>query len=158
MKKYALLLFMPLTFWACANSDDEPEPATAELATPLIGVYALNYYRIDTTAASSKTPFTFETNVPVKYADGSTYSASFTVRRDSASVIFVTFTEKQTGYNDQTSNIGQIKVKGTAAPYDLLNGNTIIGTADGTNFNFDISYTDNAGTRFREIYKAKKQP
>jgi hypothetical protein len=171
MKKYLLILFVPLAFWACSKKDEVVVP---ELATPLVGVYNQSYYRLDTTAAGSTIPVVLvDATLPATLSGGGRYSASFSVRRDSASVIYVTLTEKETGYNDATTVIGQIKVSGTTPPYDLLTtANTVapiffgrargiagtkIGTCDGTNFNLDYVFVYGTfGAKLHEVYTARR--
>ncbi len=150
MKKYLLLLFVPLAFWACSKSSD-PAPAAPELAQKLVGVYNLSYIRYDSATYSS------EYTLP-QTQSGRTLSGFITVRRDSASVIYTNYTLKITGYADQTNTFfqnGQLKVSGTTPPYDLLYSGTKVGKADGTNFNLDFSYTV-GGIKYREVYTARK--
>jgi hypothetical protein len=178
MRKQWLLLLIPLLCWACVqdlipsiqnpsptSSQPQNTPSQADVADPaaaLVGVYALRYYREDSTVAKSTTPATFEISAP-KTVKGLTYSASFTVRRDSASIIFVTLTEKLSNRPDCTSILDQYRIGGTKPPYNLLStGNngipvgTKVGTTDGTSFGLDYTYTDRAGTTFREVYTARK--
>ncbi len=169
MKKYLLILFVPLAFWACSKTN---EVVTPDIATPLVGVYNQNYYRFDTTAANNAVAILVDASLPATLSGGGTYSASFTVRRDSASVIYVTLLEKQTGSTDQTSIVGQLKVKGTTPPYDLLTtkntfipigysisalaAGTKVGTCDGTNLNFEYTLPYGKGYKWHEIYTCRK--
>ncbi len=157
--------FLPLVTllmcWGCSRNDYQLGLAPAERAASLVGVYDMTYYREDTTSARSAVPATFELATP-KTTKGLTYSAYFTVRRDSASVVFITLTETLTGRANHVSLFDQVTVGGLTPPYDLLTANgtflpvgTKIGTCDGTNFNLDYVFT-NDGVLYREIYTARK--
>jgi hypothetical protein len=172
MKKYLLILFVPLAFWACSKKADEV--VVPELATPLVGTYNASYNRVDTVGAKSTAVMIVSEDALPFSANGVTYSAAFIVRRDSASVIYVTLTEKLTGTTNasQSTVIGQLKLKGTTPPYDLFTTNTStipvgasrnyattgtkIGTSDGTNFNLDYTLLLTSGGKYREVYTARK--
>jgi hypothetical protein len=176
MKKYLLILFVPLAFWACSKKDDAV--IVPELATPLVGVYNASYNRVDTIGAKSTTVMLVsEDALPYTYPDGSVYSQAFTVRRDSASVIYVTVTEKLTGTGggSRTTVVGQLKLRGATPPYDLLSTSTTllpvivyntnrvniapgtkIGVSDGTNFSLDYTLQFVTGGKLHEVYTARK--
>jgi hypothetical protein len=171
MKKYLLILFVPLAFWACSKKTDVVEP---DLTTTLLGVYNQNYLKFDSIAPNASIRVFLEGAIPTKLSNGDQYSAFFTVRRDSSSVIYITLTEKQTGYTDDVSSVGQFKLRGASAPYDLVTTNTTllptffttnqklvqtgtkVGTIDASNINLEYTYQFSNGGKYRWTYTARK--
>ncbi|QJD77219.1 hypothetical protein [Spirosoma rhododendri] len=137
-----------LAFAACSKKDDVA-PAI-DSATQIAGTYVMNNFRYDSASVS-----VYNYTLPVS-SGSNTLSGTIVARRDSASVVYTTYTLKLTGYPDDNETIGQLKLQGTAAPYDLYYGTTKVGTADGSNFTIDFSYTD-GGITYRQVISGKKQ-
>ncbi|CCH03501.1 hypothetical protein FAES_pFAES01007 (plasmid) [Fibrella aestuarina BUZ 2] len=145
--KYVLTLLAAILLAACAKKQDvTPDPATT-----VAGTYPLTYVRSDSAGIKL-----YEYNLP--YTAGSnTLSGTLTARRDSAAVIFLTQTIKATGYSDQTSVIGSVRLQSNGSGYDMYMSNQKIGTADGTTLNIDEQQTDPAtGTVYRDRITGRK--
>ncbi|GAB3784147.1 hypothetical protein GCM10028818_43270 [Spirosoma horti] len=142
-KRYALLIFVTLAFAACSKKSDV---TPADPATVVSGTYTMTNLRYDSAGVS-----VYNITLPANAISG-----TIVARRDSATVIYTTYTIKQTGYSDYSDTFGQLKLQGTSAPYDIYYGLNKVGTTDGKTFTIDYSYTDQ-GTTYREVYAGQKQ-
>jgi len=144
-KRYALFLFIPLAFAACNKSKD----VTPDAGTQVAGTYTMTTIRYDSAGIN-----VFDYTLPL--SDGTnTLSGTITARRDSASVIYVTATIKETGYPDNNNTFGQLKLLGNSAPYDLYYGTTKVGTADGKTISIDYTFADQ-GISYRQALSGTK--
>jgi hypothetical protein len=140
--RYALLVLVTLAIAACSKKNDvAPDPATL-----VAGTYEMTNLRLDS-AGVSLYNFTLPSG---------SVSGTITARRDSATVVYTTYTIKQTGANDFNDTFGQLKLQGSASPYDIYYGANKVGTTDGKTFTIDYSYTDQ-GVTYREVYAGQKQ-
>ncbi|RYC66719.1 hypothetical protein [Spirosoma sordidisoli] len=145
--KYALLLFAILLLAACAKKQDVlPDPAAT-----VAGTYPLTYVRSDSAGVKL-----YEYNLPYT-AGTNTLSGTIVARRDSAAVIFLTQTIKATGYSDQTSVIGSVRLQANGSGYDMYLSSQKIGTANGTTLSIDEQQTDPAtGTVYHDWITGRK--
>ncbi|WP_229370380.1 hypothetical protein [Fibrivirga algicola] len=122
-----------------------------DAASTVAGTYPLTYVRSDSTGVKL-----YEYNL--SYTAGSnTLSGTLTARRDSAAVVFLTQTVKATGYSDQTSVIGSVRLQANGSSYDMYLSNQKIGTADGTTLSIDKQQTDPAnGTVYHDWITGRK--
>lgn len=145
--RYALIFLATLLLAACAKKQDvTPDPAST-----VAGTYPLTYVRSDSAGVKL-----YEYTLP--YTAGSnTLSGTMTARRDSATVIFLTQTIKVTGYSDQTSVIGSVRLQANGSGYDMYLSNQKIGTADGTTLSIDEQQIDPAtGTVYHDWITGRK--
>ncbi|WP_338875466.1 hypothetical protein WBJ53_07575 [Spirosoma sp. SC4-14] len=144
-KRYALFVLLPLAFAACSKSND----VTPDAGTQVAGTYTMTNIRYDSAGIN-----VFDYTLPL--SDGTnTLSGTITARRDSAAVVYVTATVKQTGYSDSNNTFGQLKLQGSSAPYDLYYGTTKVGTADGKTITIDYTFTDQ-GISYRQVLSGAK--
>lgn len=145
-KHYALFLVLASIIAACSKSNDvAPDPGTQ-----VAGTYEMTNIRYDSAGITLY-------NYPLPLTVGSeSLSGTIVARRDSASVVYATYTIKQTGESDFTDAFGQLKIQGSAAPFDLYYQTTKVGTADGKNFTVDYSFTDGQDITYRQVFSGTK--
>lgn len=151
MKKHAILSLLSLAIVVVISACSKKSDPAPDLASQVAGTYEMTNIRYDSAGTSIYNyalPLTVGTQ---------TLSGSIVARRDSASVIYVTYTIKQTGKSDYNDTFGQLKLQGTIAPYDIYYNTTKVGTTDGKTLTIDFSYSDNAGTKYREVYSGQKK-
>ena len=141
-KHYILVAVTLLAFAACKNNMDVTPDPGAQLA----GSYEINNIRFDSASVSI-----YNYILPTD-----TFTGTMTVRRDSARLVYVTYALKEAVYGERSGEFGQLKLKGTAAPYDLYYGNEKVGSADGKAFIIDYSYIDQ-GSTYRQIFSSQRK-
>lgn len=151
MKRYLIVAVLALSVGsflnACSGSDDpEPDPGTK-----VSGTYEMTKLQLDSAGVSL-----YNYSLPLTVGT-QTLSGTIVARRDSAAVVYVTYTIKQTGQSDYNSAFGQLRLTGTATPYDIYYNTTKVGTTDGSVFTIDYSYRDDQGVSYREVYSGRKK-
>ncbi|AUD04509.1 hypothetical protein [Spirosoma pollinicola] len=144
--RYALLVLITVIIAACSKKNDI---APSDPATQVAGTYEMSTLRYDSAGVSIY-------NLALPITGAAAVSGAITVRRDSATVVYTTYTIKQTGFSDFNDTFGQLKLKGTTSPYDIYYGANKIGSTDGKTFTIDYSYTDQ-GITYREVYAGQKK-
>ncbi len=144
--RYVLFVLITVVIAACSKKNDVTPD---DPATQVAGTYEMTTLRYDSAGVS-----VYNLTLPITGA--SAVSGTITVRRDSAAVIYTTYSIKQTGYNDFNDTFGQLKLKGTTSPYGIYYGTSKIGTTDGKTFTIDYSYVDQ-GVTYREVYAGQKK-
>lgn len=147
MKKQVSLFLFGLLICALINACKKSSDPAPDAGTQVAGTYPLTSIQIDSAGTNID-------NLTLPYQD---LSGTIVARRDSAAVIFVTLTTTQGGQTDPPNVLGQLRLNGTAAPYDLYYGSTKVGNTDGKTFKLDFSSTDNTGTLYHVVYIGQRQ-
>jgi hypothetical protein len=142
-KRYALFVLIPLAFAACSKSND----AAPDAGTQVAGTYQLNYIRQDSVNVID--------SLVLPYIVGSTTIASGTIQvsRLTAATDSVGVSLQIQGQNS-SSGLGIVTVQANGNTYDLYDGSSKIGTADGTNISIDTDPQDSQP--YRLILRGKK--
>ena len=118
MKKQAgiILLFLATCMLSACSENDDPD-AAAQVA----GTYELTKQQLDSAGMTL-----YDYTLPLTVG-GQSLSGTVVVRRDSARVVYASYTIRQTGQSDFKAAFGQLSLRRNATPYDLFYGNTKVG-------------------------------
>ena len=123
MKNLLLLLCFVSALSAC-KKDPDPE---ADAASKVAGTYQMTSVTQNGVAVS----------LPLSQS-GVTLSGIVVATRKEANTVTIALTLKQTGQADQTGG-GDLTLAKSGNSYDLMDGTTKVGTADGTNLTLSVS-------------------
>lgn len=146
MKKQVSLFLFGLLICALINACKKGSDPAPDAGTQVAGTYTLTNFKLDSAGTTIYTS-------PLPLQD---LSGTIIARRDSATVVYVTLTIKQTGQSDNPTVLGQLKLSGSTIPYDLYYGSTKVGNTDGKTFTLDYSYTE-GGTLYHQVFNSQKQ-
>lgn len=126
MQKLILFFAFLFVFSACKKDDD---PTPADPITTVSGTYDVSRLQVGADAY----------NLPLS-SGGQTVSATLTAAKGSAdNTVLLSITLRVSGSPDDTSDIGEVEVRGTGNNLELYDGTTKVGTADGTTLNIDAT-------------------